>query len=327
LVLLALGWGIWSLVAQVLVAALVATASLWRISPWRPGWQADLRSARPLLVYGGHRLATQVIDFANTRYVEVFLAATLGPVSLAVYAVGVRLHLALMQAVSSAVLDVAHNGFSRLANDRPALMDAYYRSITATATVAVPVFLLVAAVSGPLTAVVFGERWADSAAVMQLMALMGAVQVLQFYNGTVYNAIGRPEVGLYFMALKVALSLGALLLARDGGLTLLVQAYVASQLLTAPLSFLLARRLIGVSMRQLVRRCWPFLAGAGAMALTAAWVVGRLGAVLPPVLVLLLASTIGCGVYLAWLAVLRPASLRAAWWTVRGKTAVAVKQG
>jgi O-antigen/teichoic acid export membrane protein len=309
LVLVWLGFGVWSLVIQALSAASIFAALMWFKPGWRLSRETDLRSTLPLLGYGMHRLGTYLLDFASTRYVEIFLVSTLGPAALAVYTVGLKLNQAMMQTFSSTILDVAHSGFSRLANDRTGLIAAYYKSISITATVAVPVFCTIAAVAPALVTVLFGSKWAASAEVMRWMAFLGSVQVLQFYNGTVYNAIGRPGIGLAFMVVKVVLTFGALALVRDGNMTALLHAYIFSQLATTPMSFYLVRRLIGVSLLTLLGRIWPMLVASGALVAVAESIqtlaVGR-----PAWLVLSTAVPAGAVVYLTVLRLTAPEVLR-----------------
>jgi O-antigen/teichoic acid export membrane protein len=310
-ILLYVGFGVWSLVAQTLVGTSVATALMWSRPIWRLSRQVDFRGIRPLMAYGSSRLGTYLLDFANTRYIEIFLASTMGPAALAVYTVGLKLQQSLMQMFSSTILDVAHSGFSRLAGDRPGLIAAYNRSITVTATLVVPIFIGVAAVAPSLTVVLFGAKWASSAEVMRWMALLGAVQVLQFYNGTVYNAIGRPLIGLQFMVVKVILTFGALGMAREGGMTGLLHAYIFSQLATTPLSFYVVRRLVGVSLTELARRIWPMLVASCSLALASAsmqaWLLSRQS---PVLLVLLAAASAGAIAYLLVLQLIAPHVVR-----------------
>lgn len=305
------GAGVWSLVAQSLVATCVMCGWLWLHPTWKLTRATDFPGTRPLMGYGLSRLSTYLLDFGNTRYIELFLASTLGPAALAVYTVGLKLYQALMQMMSSTVLDVAHSGFSRLANDRLGLIAAYYKSISLTATVAVPIFCMVAAVAPSLTVVLFGAKWHTSAEVMRWMGLLGAVQVLQFYNGTVYNAIGRPSIGLKFMVLKVVLTFGALALARDSGMTGLLYAYVLSQLATTPMSFYLVRRLIGVSLSELLRRIWPMLTSSTLMVGAAVLTQEFLRSEGLPVLVVLAGGSLaGALVYLASIQLIAPHVLR-----------------
>jgi O-antigen/teichoic acid export membrane protein len=320
LVMVLTGFGVWSLVAQTLVTTAGLTISLWSKPGWRLSRKTDFRGSLPLLKYGTNRITTAILEFSNTRYIEFFLAATLGPATLAVYTVGVRIYQALMQALGSTAYEIAHNGFSRLADDLPALANAYYKSVAATAAVAVPVFMLIAAVAPPLTTVLFGDRWLQSADVTRVVCVLGAIQLLSAYNGTVFNAIGRPGIGLQFTAAKVALTFVCFYAAQHGTLDTLLIAYFVSQALTVPLGFFVVKRLIGISMTELFRQSWPFLVGSVLMSLAAYGVLNFLTARhLPPLVSLIVASGAGGVIYLAFVHWAAPTTFRRAIDRIRSK--------
>lgn len=259
------GFGVWSLVAQSLIFVIIMTLLLYRKPQWRLTKGLDFNGTKPLMTYGGHKLLSNILEFANTRYVEIFLAASVGPVGLAIYTVGSRVHQALMQTLSSAILDVAHNGFSRIAHDRNALINAYYKSVTLTATLAVPIFCLVGAAAPEFAVTLFGEKWAGSAEVMRFMSTLGVIQVIQFYNVTLYNSMGFPKIGMLLVAAKLFFTLIGFWYTRNSGLTSILIAFTFCQLLITPINFYLARRIVGISLRKLSSEIWPFFASSFSM--------------------------------------------------------------
>lgn len=296
------GFGVWSLVFQAIIGAVTFTLCLWFRPAWRLTRATDIRGLRPLIGYSSSRLSTYVLDFANNRYIEVFLAATLGPAALAVYTVGLKFYQALMQMFSSTILDVAHSSFSRLSQDRPALISAYYKSVAITATVAVPIFCMVAALAPSITIVLFGEKWIASAEVMRWTALLGAIQVMQFYNGTVYNAIGKPSIGLKFMVVKIILTFSTLTYFRDGEMTQLLYAYILSQLAITPASFYVLQVLVGISLIELWRRIQAMIFGCIAMMAIAMSAYHFLqGQQFPEIFKLIICSAAGGVGYIAFL--------------------------
>lgn len=300
-----LGAGSWALVAQFVIHAGIGTAVLWWRPEWKPSRGFDAAGLRALMAYGGQRLGTSLLHYGNTKYVELYIAATLGATTLGIYMVGVRVYESLLQMLNGAVLDVAHSGFSRLAHDAERLRQAYYRAIRISSALAMPVFVLVGVLAEPIVVTVFGEKWLPSAPVMQWMGLLGAIQVLQFYNGTVYNAMGKPGIGLLFNLCKLALTLVVLWVMRNRPLSELVAAYVGLQLLVAIPSFWLAGRLIRIGVRGVVDAVWPFVVGC-LVAAAVAWLVvhdARVAAE-PVWLQLLLATLAGGVIYLATIALL-----------------------
>lgn len=254
------GMGVWALVAQGVAGTTITAVLLWSVPQWRFSFEFDFQGVGAMVRYGLNRLGANLLDYANTRYIDFFIVGMLGPAALGLYSVGVRIQQALMQTLSAAILDVAHNSFSRMAHDRPALIEAYYKAVTVTAAVAVPPFVLSAALAPEAIQVLFGRPYAESAAVLGPLSLLGAVQVVQFYNGTIFNALGRPSIGLAFLVLKTILTLLALWAAQDRDLAGLVMAYVFAQLATTPASFYLVQRLVGISMVRTFQHVWRFVA-------------------------------------------------------------------
>lgn len=305
------GLGVWSLVIQALTASVVSAVMLWFHPQWRFSFDLDFAGVRSLLRYGLNRLVISLLDFANLRYIDIFLVAALGPVALGIYSVGVRVYQALSQGLSWAIVGVVHNGFSRLAHDPPALVAAYYKAITFTAAVAVPTFCLLAAIAPEAIVVLFGSKWAGSAEVLRPMAFLGAVQALESYNDIAFKALGKPSISLKIVVFRSVITFLTLWAVREPTLSTVVYAYVASQLVTIPLTFYLVRRIVGVSLRILFSHIWRFIA-ACAIGVAVISLGRHVGVVVEmPVLVkLFVLSAAGSLSYLGFLALTARAQLR-----------------
>jgi O-antigen/teichoic acid export membrane protein len=295
------GHGAWSLVAQMVIGAAANTALLWLRAQWTLSFEFDIQGVRSLFSYGINRLGAHVLYFGYTRCIELFLAMSLGASALGTYLVGVKIYQSLMYALSGVILDVAHSGFSRIASEGRVIVSAYYKAMTITSAIAVPVFVLLACVAPEVTLVCFGEKWRQSADIMRPMALLGAVEVLEFYNGTVFNAIGKPSMGLILLLFKTPITFVAIWLARDQSLAAIVWWYVLVQLVTILPSFILTRKLVGISLYALASHIYPFLVGC--LIASAVILALRTGTSLDdwrPVYRLLLFSGVGTLTYLGF---------------------------
>lgn len=254
-----LGWGVWSLVAQSLIAACYTAIALWIKPAWPLSIAFDFRSVSNLVSYGFKRLLTALMDFANTRFIELFFAAAFGAATLGLYAVGARVYQILMQILCSSILDIAHNAFSRLAHEPEKLREAYYSSLGLAAATSMPIFFMLSMVSTELIVGFFGTQWKDAGDVLRPLLILGGIQVLQFFNGIVYNAIGRPGIGLAFMVGKTIITMASLYTAKDLPFEQVIWAYFASQIVTTPISFWVAKRVVGISFRRVAREVGPFV--------------------------------------------------------------------
>lgn len=293
------GFGVWSLVAQTLLSAVYTASMLWWRPQWKLAWGFEWASVRGLASYGVQRLLTSLMDFANTRFIELFLAAVYGASTLGLYVVGARVYQALMQVLCSAILDIAHNAFSRLADDVPKMREAYYKAMEMAAAFSMPVFIILAALAPELNLALFGSKWVGAEAVLVPLLVLGGVQVLQFFNGVLYNAMGRPGIGLQFMVGKTLVTMAALYFARELRFADVLWVYFISQIAVAPVSFYVAKRVVGVSYRRLLHSVWPFVLAALA-AVGGVWSVRH---VMPtdwlPLVRLMVLSAAGVGLYLA----------------------------
>jgi O-antigen/teichoic acid export membrane protein len=265
IVLVLLGYGVWALVAQALATAALTSLLLWLKPQWRPTRRPDFTGLKPIIAYSAQVLGSHVLNYGNTQIVQILLAASMGPAPLGLYLVGVRIYQTLMQLFSSAVMQVAHSGFARLAADPPRLRSAYRRAVAGTAIIALPAFTLSAVAAPELVVLLFGPTWLPSAAVMVPMALLGAVQSVQFFNGSVLDAIGKPSLTLLINIAKLIATVIVLLASRGQSLPVIAWAFVAGQLTVTPLSYGLARRHAGISLRETAGTIAPVALGCVAM--------------------------------------------------------------
>jgi O-antigen/teichoic acid export membrane protein len=270
IVLVVQGFGVWALVAQAVLTAGLTTLLLWIGPQWRPSRPFDFSGLRSMFGYSTSILATRVVDFSNQNAVQALLGVSLGAATLGLYSVGVKAQQTLLGLFTAAVMNVAHSGFSRLAADRGRLAAAYRNAVAATALVALPGFCVTALAAPELVVLLFGAQWLPSAGVMVPMALLGAVQSVQFFNGSALNAVGKPSLSLLINAVRFAVTLLALLASWGSALHVIAWSFALSQLLVSPLSYGLARRHVGISLRDTARAIAPAVLACAAM-LASAW--------------------------------------------------------
>jgi O-antigen/teichoic acid export membrane protein len=258
------GFGVWALIAQWLTMALVNVVMLWLKPMWRPSPRFSMSGLKQMLHYSVKLMVSRVLDASSTRAFEVVIGAWMGATTLGVYSIGSRINSIVMQFLSSAGLDVAHAGFSRLASDREEFLRAYYKAITATAAIALPAFVLMASVGAEICETFFGARWSSSGPVLSLLALLGGIQLVEYVNGSSLSSLGRSGLTLLLSATKALVTLLVLLVFGHGELHGLLKAFVIGQALVCPLSFALGRPLILFRWSRLAQCIWPFAVASGA---------------------------------------------------------------
>ncbi|UCG17703.1 MAG: lipopolysaccharide biosynthesis protein [Phycisphaerales bacterium] len=256
------GLGVWSLVGQNLAGGLVGVAALWQASEWRPGFNVSAKHARDLFSFGINMLGIQILRFVNRRADTMLIGYFLGPVALGYYTVAYGLLLRMTQMLMQTVSSVSLPTFSRLQHDPGQMRHAFFTAIRMTSLLAFPAFIGVATLAPELVPGLFGSKWTPSIPVMQILALIGILQSVQYFNGSVILAMGKPSWLLALRALSTVVHVTAFAVAVRWGIVAVAGAFVMSGYILSPLPAWMVHKLIGVKLTRCFWECAAPLAAS-----------------------------------------------------------------
>jgi O-antigen/teichoic acid export membrane protein len=305
IVLAVLGASYWALVAQFVVNTLIGTIMLWIKPQWVPTLSFSFATLRPLLPYSIRLTVGRILDNSALRLFEIGIGFFLGPLALGIYSVGSRIISVGMQMFSNVMLDVTHATMSRFSHDLPRLRNAFIVGLRTSATIAMPAFVLVSALAVEICTTIFGPQWTDSAPVLHAIAILAAVQVVQYMNGGVLNALGLAEKTMVASIVKGVFALAALIFFHPQGIFTLAVAFAVSQLLVTPLSFYFSWKAIAWDFPSVSRAVLP-PAVAACISYLAIWVLRPLLPWEGGLTRLLCLALTGVAVYLAAMLLLAP---------------------
>jgi PST family polysaccharide transporter len=265
------GFGVWSLVAQNLVRELAAAIVLWWSSDWRPGFNVSKKHYKELFTFGVSIVGNNALTNLVRRSDDLLIGYFLGPTLLGYYTVGYRLLLLIVRVVTGITNTVAFSTFSRLQHQPERMRRAFYNVTQYTSLLAFPIFIGLAALAPELVPALFGEKWAPSIPVMRILALIGILQSVLFFNGSVIRASGKPSWELGITLLNAVFSVIGFLLAVRWGIVAVAAAFVIVGYLLAPLSYVAVRRLIQVDFRTYL---WQFVPSLSASLMMVAAIMG-----------------------------------------------------
>ena len=265
------GYGVWSLVGQDLAGGLVRAVILWRASDWRPGFKVSKRHYKELVTFGASIVGNNALTVLMKRSDDLLIGYFLGPTLLGFYTIGYQLLVIIIRLVTEVTNSVAFPAFSRIQHQPERMRHAFYQVTQYTSVFAFPVFIGLATLAPELVPAVFGEKWAPSIPVMQVLSLIGILQSVLFFNGSVIKASGKPSWQLGIMFLNAACSVIGFLLAVSRGIVAVAAAFVIVGYLLAPVSYLAVRRLIQIDFRTYL---WQFIPSLTASLLMVAVITG-----------------------------------------------------
>lgn len=304
------GWGVYALVVQQILGGLAEVLAVWGAAAWWPRLAFSVRHLRELLGFSLHLVSASILDFLNRRSDDFLIGLFLGEVALGYYAVAYRVLTVLTQVMAKTGTVVAFAAFSRLQGQPDRMRDAFYRSTQASSVVATPVFVGLSVLAPTAVPLIFGEKFAESGVVLQILALIGVVHAVSYYNFAVYVGSGRPDIRLKLLAIHTTVNVLAFFLVVRWGIVAVAAAYVIRAYVLIPLDLIALRSLIGVSPRRYFANLVPALFSTAVMVVAILFVQQ-----LPigPGPQLLLSVLLGAAVYSVTLYLVAPALVRELW--------------
>src|SRR5574341_237667 len=251
------GFGVWSLVGQNLAKGIAAAVILWSSSDWRPGFNVSVERYKELFGFGisivGNNLLNVTIRHADDFLIGYFL----GPTMLGLYTVGYQLLLIIIRLVTEITNTVAFPAFSRIQHEPERMRRAFYKVTQYTSLLSFPVFIGLAVVAPEVVPALFGAKWMPSIPVMQVLSMIGILQSVLFFNGSVLRASGKPNWEFAIMGLNAFCSILGSLLAVRWGIVAVAASFVITGYLLAPVSYVAVRKQIQIDFRTYLRQYVP----------------------------------------------------------------------
>ncbi len=259
------GAGVWSIVAQSLVAGIARFGASWRLSDWRPAWSLERRASEELLRYGWKLAGSWTISYWGRNIDRLLLGRLLGTAPLGVYSAAFRLIALPLDLTTDVINNVMFPALSSIQEDRKTIAAVYLRSTRMIALVTFPMMIGFAALAEPAVLLVLGERWRASIGVIQLLAFSGMAQSVYNTASWLFMSQGRTtlilRLGVYTAAVRVA---GAAIGVRWGVIGVALAYVVGSLVFLWYPVWRSAGSLIGIRYSRLMRNIeGPFLCAAG----------------------------------------------------------------
>jgi len=265
-VLAYIGWGVWALIAQMLIAAFMVTAFLWSMKLWRPTLTFSRQSLNDMFGFGSKLFLS---DFINTVFSNMFVVVIAKIFSATVaghyfFAENIK-NLVLNQLVSS-ISTVTYPALAVMQHDNVILKAGYRKIVQITTFLVFPAMAMMAALAEPLFRILLHDQWLPAVPYLQLMCIAGLLYPLHVINLDILRVKGRSDLLLYLeIVKKVSIVLILFVSVQYGVIGILIGQIISSVLAYLPNSYF-SDKLIGYSVREQISDFLPGLVLSGAVA-------------------------------------------------------------
>lgn len=315
LVLALVGMGVWSLVVQTLGSSVAQLLILWRLGAWRPRWFFEWQACQDLFGFGASILAFDAFNYWSRNFDQLLIGRFVGSSALGIYSRAYTLMLLPLQ-VSRVVGNVMFPALSSIQDDRPRVKRAYLKATAIISLITFPMMVGLFAVADNFVIALLGTEWAEAIPIIQLYCWVGLIQSIVTTSGLIYTSQGRVRLYFWMGVVGAGANVAAFLVGIHWGIAGVAWAYTIRNIVTMIPFVVVPGRLIGLSLREVVRN----LNSTFLCALIMGALVWGVGELLPHKmshwLLLLIEVVVGICVYYLLVIWVKPKS----WQDVRGAT-------
>lgn len=255
----------WALVAGMFARSIVGLVASYTMHPYRP--RLSLEAAGELLRFSRWLLLNNVLVFLNNRGTDFVIGRWAGAGALGTYSVSYELAnlptTELVFPISRAVFP----GYSRLAGDLVQLRRAFLEVLSLVALITLPAGAIIGLTAEPLVLVLLGAKWLAAVPLIPVLAAFGILRSLHGPNGSIYLALGRPQLVAVLQCVQLVGAFGLMLwwVPQHGAVgaawALLVGAFIAMSS-----NFVVVLRVLNLSFAPFVAVLWRPLSAIGVVA-------------------------------------------------------------
>lgn len=263
----ATGFGVWSLVAQMLISSFSATALYWIINKWRPSKDFSVESLNEMFGFGSKLLASGLIDTVFQNIYVIVIGKLFSVTLVGYYFFAQRIQMLVVTQLTGAVQKVTYPALSSIQDDNTALKVFYRRIIQVVTYVVFPCMIALAVLAKPLFSLMLKDNWLPAVPYLQLLCIAGLLYPLHAINLNILKVKGRSDLFLYLEIVKKLMIVTIILISvRFGIFGILIGQIVSSVLAYIPNSYF-SIKLINYSVSEQFHDFIPTLLLAVAMGL------------------------------------------------------------
>ena len=240
------GYGVWALVWQSIVSALVSTLLLWIVTRWKP-WEGRFTRLAfgRLFSFGSKLLASNLLHILYQNVSTLVIGKFYTPADLGLYSRGQHISELPSQYLSDIVQKVSYPVMARLQDDNERLTRVYRKYLGMSSMVIFFLMVLLAAVAEPLVRLLLTEKWMGAVPYLRIFCLALVFDHVCRFNNNMMYVKGRSDLFLRLEIIKKVLVVPLLVLAVPRGVMAICFVPVVHELVDLFLGTYCVRHVLG----------------------------------------------------------------------------------
>ena len=197
-----LDFGVWALVAQMLLNYTITCIVMIFTAKWRPRLVFSFQRIKILFSFGWKILFSGLLDTVYQDLSNLVIGKKYNTAMLGYYNRGKTFPQFIITGINSSVEIVILSEMSANQDDTEAVRSMMRKSIILSSYIIFPLMAGLAGVAAPLVTLVLTEKWIESVPFLQIYCFVLAFYPMHTCNLQAINAKGRSDIFLYLEIVK-----------------------------------------------------------------------------------------------------------------------------
>lgn len=268
-----MGFGVWALVAQHFMAALIPCVFLWMTMNWRPTWEFSWISFKELFGFGSYMFLTHLFTTFSQRITGLLVGRWYDPATMGYYSKASAFAKTATLSISGVMIQTTYPLYAAVQDDKERLINMVKRITSTLAYITIPFLCLLILIAEPLIVLLYSDRWLPSVPYFQILCIGGMAGCLQSVNQQTIAAIGKSKVFFKWTIVKQSVAIASQVIGLVvWGMWGLLAGKVFSSWFSYLVNISLVSKYVGYKNYQQLKDLSPIFITSVVAALVAYWV-------------------------------------------------------
>jgi O-antigen/teichoic acid export membrane protein len=244
------GFGVWAIVANMVLMPLFRSGFLWFLSKWTPIFRFSPLSIKRYFSFGIFLMLQGLLDTIVTNLTSLFIGKVYTKNDLGYYSQGGKFNGYIVTPLAAIVSKVTYPILASIKNESSRLKDGYTRIIGLVIYITLPISLFIFFTAENIIVLFFGNKWQPAGIYLQLFSIFGFFYLIQHVCINIVLVKGKTKTMLFYAILKQAMRLIAILVTFRISVLALAYANIFSSVVASFLYIGLGMYYIKYSMRE-----------------------------------------------------------------------------
>lgn len=254
------GWGVWALVAQQIVAALIRMVLLFYKVRWFPSLEFSISSFKRFFSYGSKLLVASLIHTIYSQMYPLVIGKQFNASDLGYVSRAQGFNDIAAGTMNGILGSVAFPVLSRIQDDDEKLLSIYEKYVQLSAFAVFPIVLFLCGIAKPLILFLLTDKWAPSILLLQILSVGYLWDGIIKINLNLLYVKGRTDLVLRLEIIKKSIAFLILIISvLIGNLVVFCIGMSVYGTIALYLNTIYTKKLLNFGFLKQMRQIWPYL--------------------------------------------------------------------